>query len=511
MTKLINKFRAKNLLMVMVITMLFAACKKDPAVIKQPPPVVPPTASGTREELTKDSIFLYAKETYFWNEVLPTSAVFNARKFTDFEKELNAIKTYKGFSPSEPTKLFDKYSFIDDGSLATEIGGVSGDYGFSANFNNGDRNDLRIRYVNLGSPAASANIKRGQQIIKLNGSTQVNGNSQANLDYLNAAIFGNNASVSMTLKNLDGSTIDVAVTRGTYALNPVLFKTVFTVGAKKVGYMVFNSFTSNAKDKLDETFSEFTTAGISEIIVDLRYNGGGSVATADILTDLIAPVSANGSVMYTTYWTKTMQDGLATILKNQKFYADGRDGIRRLYSYFDVDFKPTFEAGNVEKFQKRGSANISKAYFIVTGSTASASELVINNLKPVMDVKLIGRKTYGKPVGFFALSIDKLDLYIPQFQTKNSLNFGDYFDGMPVNREDYDDLGKDFGDPTERLLANALSHSQTGNFLASKPGGDRISSTGSVPQFEIDRLNEQLNRNDFKGMVQTKLKLKLKK
>ncbi|WP_051189600.1 S41 family peptidase [Daejeonella oryzae] len=505
MIKIFKKYGYRNTLMISAFLMLFTACKKDPAPAPTP---APPVAKATRTELTKDSIFLYAKETYFWNTSLPSADVFNARSYADFDAELSKIRSYK-IDPATG-KAIDKYSFLDDGSLSSQLGGVSGDYGFSANFNNGDRSDLRIRYSYPGSPAALANVKRGQRIIKLNGSSDVNGNSEASVNFLNNAIFGNNASVSMTLRNPDGTTFDVNITRGSYSLNPILYKNVFTAGTKKVGYLVFNSFTTNASAKLDEVFTEFTTAGISEVIVDLRYNGGGSVGTADVLTNLIAPTSASGSLMYTTYWTQHMQDGLATILKNQKFYANGNDGVRRLYSYFDYDYKPTESAGNVERFQKRGAANISRAYFIVTGSTASASELVINNLRPVMDVKLIGRKTYGKPVGFFAIHIDQLDLYIPQFQTKNSQNFGDYFDGLPVDREDFDDIGKDFGDPSERLLAHALSYAQTGNFLSVKSGNDRISSIGSVSRSEVDRINERLNEHEFKGMVETKMKLKLK-
>jgi len=106
-----------------------------------------------------------------------------------------------------------------------------------------------------------------------------------------------------------------------------------------------------------------------------------------------------------------MQSGKATILKNQKFLYNGE-----VVSYFDVPFAAS---QNTEKFAKKGSLNLSRIYFLVTYNSASASELVINSLAPVMDVKLIGHPTYGKPVGFFAIHIDKYDLYIPQFQTKN--------------------------------------------------------------------------------------------
>src|SRR5690349_13896372 len=123
-----------NAAAIIIGSLLFTvACKKDPKV--KPDPVNPATA--TREELTKDSIFLYAKETYYWNDALPTYEVFKARTFSSFDAELNKIKTYK--IDQSTGKAIDKYSFLDDGSLSSELGGVSGDYGFSANFNNGDR------------------------------------------------------------------------------------------------------------------------------------------------------------------------------------------------------------------------------------------------------------------------------------------------------------------------------------------------------------------------------------
>ena len=494
---------------ILIGSLFFAtACKKEPKVAPVAP-VIPIPIASSREELTKDSIFLYAKETYYWNDALPSYDVFKPRTFSTFKSEVDKIKTFK-IDPSTG-KPIDKYSFLDDGSLSAELGGTAGDYGFSANFNNGDRNDLRVRIVYPNSPAGAQNVTRGDQIIKLNGNPNVNGNTQSNVDFLNNAIFGNNATVTMTLRKKNGTSVDVSINRGSYSLNPVLFDSTYTVGARKVGYVVYSSFTTNSKDKLVAVFAKFASAGISEVIVDLRYNGGGSVATAENLTNLIAPSSATGQIMYTTFWTKTMQDGKATILKNQKFMAEGRDGVTRLYSYFDYDYKPTEEAGNIERFKKLGTlGSLTRAYFIVSGSTASASELVINNLKPVMDVKLIGRKTYGKPVGFFALKIDKLDLYIPQFETKNSKNEGGYYDGMVVDKDDFDDIGKNFGDPTERLLANALNYAEKGSFLAVKPGADRISSVSPLVKQDVESINQELNSHDFKGMVENRLP-KLKK
>ena len=457
------------------------------------------TATANRDYLTKDSIFLYAKQTYFWNIGMPSYDNFNPRKYATGKAVVDALRAL----PSNGGK--DKYSFIDDGTVASELGGVSGDFGFSIFFNS--TNDLRIKYVYATSPAAAQGLKRGYQITKINGSTNIN-TSDAAINTIVDAVFGNAPTVSLTVLKPDGTSEDLVVTRTTYNINPILFTNTYAVGTKKVGYIVFNSFTTNSTTLLDAAFTRFANDGVSELIVDLRYNGGGSVATSEAFTNLIAPAAQNGKPMYTTYWTQTMQDGKATILGNQKFYGVGNDGVTRLYSMYDYSYKPN-DVLNFELFKKRGSLNnLSRVYFIVTSSTASASELLINNLKPVMDVKLIGKKTYGKPVGFFSIQIDKSDLYIPQFQTKNSANFGDYFDGLTVDKDIVDDVTKDFGDTSERLLAQALNYSATGNFT-SYLKDNILSSTSPLSKTQSEDLIGKMD-HEFKGMVETR-KLKLNK
>ncbi|MEJ7695037.1 S41 family peptidase [Daejeonella sp.] len=486
----------------------FSACKKDSKVI--PTPVTPPVVvAATRAELTKDSIFLYAKDTYFWNEFLPTYELFNPRQYATNQAVLDAIKR----SP-KPPGVVDKYSFLDDGSLEKELSGVSGDFGFSV-FYNGARpsDDLRVKYVSPNSPAASKGLKRGYRITKINGRTELTTAVDANISFVSNAVFGNSASVTITVEKPGGLIEEMTIARGNYSSTPIFFTQVFTVGSKKVGYIVYNSFTTNSRDALTAKFAEFTAAGVTELVIDLRYNGGGSVATAEAFTNLIAPASLNGTTMYTTFWTKKMQDGQATILKNQPLtdangklqpFTGGANG--KFATYFDIDYKP---AANTEKFAKIGGANISKVVFLVLSGTASASELLINNLKPHMDVKLVGGKTFGKPVGFFAIDIDVVDLYIPQFETKNSRNEGGYFDGMAVDFAVGDDVSKEFGDPTEKLLAAALSYSAKGTFTIAKPN-TTISSVKAMSVKEAEEMTIELDGNTFRGMSYDK-KFKLKK
>lgn len=494
---MLKKIFAQNsfLCFLVLVVGLATSCKKTN------PGESPTDTQATRDELTKDSIYLYAQQTYYWNAGMPSYSSFNPRKYGSNEAVLNAIKAL----PSTGGK--DKYSFIDDGTVASELGGVGGDYGFSIFY--AGSSDLRVKYVYDSSPAGTKGLKRGYQITKINGSTNIN-TSDASINYVVNAVFGNSSKIELTVVKPDGTSQDVTLNKANYNINPILFSKTYTVGAqKKVGYIVFNTFTTNSASLLDAAFSQFASDGISELIVDLRYNGGGSVATAEAFTNLIAPSSQNGKVMYTTYWTKTMQDGAATILQNQKFYAEGNDGKTRLYSYFDYSYKPTVAAGNQEVFAKRGTLNgLNRVYFLVLGGTASASELLINNLKPVMDVKLIGRTTYGKPVGFFSLRIDKNDLYIPQFETKNQANVGGYFDGMAVDKDVVDDVTKDFGDVSERLLAQALNYSATGAF-SSFLKDNTLSSTSGLSRAISENLNGKLDHK-FKGMVETR-KLRLNK
>ena len=204
-----------------------------------------------------------------------------------------------------------------------------------------------------------------------------------------------------------------------------------------------------------------------------------------------------------------MQDGLAKILVNQPLldangklqtFTSGANG--KWATYADINYKPTVAAGNVENFAKEGAAEFKKIYFLVLSGTASASELVINNLKAVLpnDVKLIGRQTYGKPVGFFAINIDNLDLYVPQFETRNQKNYGGFYEGLVVDKTLADDVTKDFGDEKEALLAAALAYSEKGFFSVSSKG-NTLSSISGMSVSEEKVLNQILEKNKFNGMI----------
>ncbi|TFF33578.1 S41 family peptidase [Mucilaginibacter psychrotolerans] len=513
------------ILSVMVVS---SSCKKSKTPTPDDNPDIGPSKTGTTLDLIRDSIFLYAKEAYYWNDGLPDYATFKPRTFTGtdditaLESELYALSQYKiNPNTNKPYEYYasspgvPKYSFIDDGTVSSELNGINGDFGFAPIYNT--NTDLRVRYVYPNSPADLAGIKRGYQITSINGRTALtydgDGGSGTNLNFVINA-YANSNTITMVLKKPDATNITVTLNVATYTINPVIVhKVIDQGGGKKVGYIVFNSFTSleNAQPKIDEAFAEFKSNNITDIVVDLRYNGGGYVETSDYLTRLIAPASKNGSLMYTSYYNSTLTGLTTTAARNASIL---KNQVRRdtktneLYNYTQFDYSV---AGNSEVFKKDGipyTLNLSHVFFILTGSTASASELTMNNLRPIMDVKFIGTTSYGKPVGFYDIDINKYQLYIPEFETKNSANQGGYYAGMTPGTTDYpgirdfDDVTKDFGDPTEGLLAHALNYVKTGTFTVA---GQVIQSTSNkVGAMSIDQAHDaavQLDAHKFRGML----------
>jgi carboxyl-terminal processing protease len=517
-----NNYTYLKVLMLLSIS-LFMACKKDSPAPQQPPVV----ATASRDELTKDSIFLYTKELYYWNTSLPTYEVFKPRGFSSNEAELYALTQYSSDpSTGKPYEFVNgssqpKYSFFEAvttagkvAALKADVNGTADDYGFSVNYQT--TSDLRVKYVYPNSPASLQGLTRGCRITSINGRTNLT-YSNATINFLNDAIFGTNSSIALTFVGLDNVIRTVNIASATYTENPILFTNVYTVGSKKIGYLVFNSFTNNATTALRTVFANFATQGVTELVVDLRYNGGGFVSTATDMINLAAPLNQNGNVMYTTQYNGFLQ-GLTTARRKASVLAhqpllDGDDKLQtfttgvngKFATYADLDYSAA-STDNIERFAKSGSLSLSRIYFIVTESTASASELVINSLKPVMDVKLIGETTYGKPVGFFPIRIDKVDMYVPEFETKNQAGVGGYYSGLTVDKEAFEDLTKAWGDESETLLSYALLYARTGSFVttAAKTASLKASSTvmpARLSSTELKQVASSLDQNSFKGML----------
>jgi carboxyl-terminal processing protease len=439
---------------IVVAIFLVASCKKNDLHDNlTPTPTPTPVASA---DALKDTALLYTKDIYLWYNQIPAS--FNAHNYSDYNAIMTAIRQYStepGFSAP-----VDRWSFAMKKSEWDNLSsGVSGDFGINVFFKS--EGDLRVKSVERSSPAGFAGIRRGWRITKINGSTNI---TTSNADFIVQAVW-NSPNGNFTFQKPDGSTVDINLTAATYQEHPVYLDSVYTIASKKIGYFSFNSFLGDTTELYNEfarVFNRFASQGINDLVVDLRYNGGGYVTVQQKLADWLAPSAANGQLMMKQQY-------------NDKYT----------------------EYNSADNFKKLGSLNLNRIFFIVSNSTASASELLINNLKPYMNVQLIGpSKTYGKPVGFFPVEVGDSYIFPVSFRSTNKNGEGNYFNGMDLNSQVVDGLDKDWGDINESCLQSAISYITSGVFR----------SQGGVvkAEQEVSSGNAVLDKTSFKGSVDTR-------
>lgn len=235
------------------------------------------------------------------------------------------------------------------------------------------------------------------------------------------------------------------MTKTTFGLDPVPAPWIFDLtasGGPKVGYLLLRSFIAPAETLLRQAFASFQAQGVTDVIVDLRYNGGGLLSTADILASLL------GGGLQTQIMFR--------VLNNARHAGD------------DLAYTFTPEPGSI---------TATRVAFLVTGASASASELLPHVLDPYRPVALVGHQTYGKPVGQRGFRHSQCDLivYLVSFKLVNAQLEGDYFGGLPApgfagcGIPADDDLLHDLGDPAEGQIAAALDWFATGTCPAAPP------------------------------------------
>jgi carboxyl-terminal processing protease len=398
----------------------------------------------------RDSVYAYSQDIYLWSDNLPSTAVFKPTTYPTADSVMKKVRTY---SPFVNGKYQDRWSFvIDKETWDNLVSGNSSDtgaeYGFVAD------GDLRVKLVYTQSSAGTQGVKRGWRVLKFNGVDA----TYANIDKLNTEL--NKASQLVLFQKPDGTEQTVTLTSAAYKSDYVMNPKVFLVNGNNVGYFAFDSFLGSnsgqdTKNELDKIFADFKSKNVTELVLDLRYNGGGYGTVSSYLGSLIAPASAVGKVFVSS-------------VHNSKYSK---------YNSTDL-FK-----------NLTNSLKLSRVSIIVNKGTASASEELINGLKPVMTVKLIGNTTHGKPVGYYALPV--MDSYVFPVAIKNinSVGFFDFFQGFTVDKVQSDDITHDLGDPTEACLKSALDYIKTG-VLQSSPSASRVSAELQIANDKIakDRL-----------------------
>lgn len=438
---------------------LFAGCRKDDV-----PPLEDQTDDKTlpKVEIKQASdvnkfIYQGLQDYYLWVNLVPNLTLTKYRNQDSLNVYLNKY--------TDPQVLFksllykynevDKWSFLVDNSKTIDdwIKGISETMGYDfmlSRIGSSDNLFGFVRYVIKGSPADKAGLKRGDIFLSVNDQQLTVSNYQtllfSTLSYkLGFATITNNT-ISPISKTMTMTAVIMQE-------NPIHMDTVFTFNNLKIGYLVYNGFNADFDTHLNDVFKRFKAAAIDRLILDLRYNGGGSVTSSIYLASMIYSTDKNkvfARAQYNTAFQKALVD----------YYGS---------SFVTDYFVNTIEKTDLSDATPINSLNLQQIHILVSDNTASASELLINGLRPYMKVRVIGENTSGKYTGSTTIkdwddkgNVNPSHKYAMQpivVKYANSDGVSDYVNGLTpdiVAREDIANL-LPFGDPNEKLLSYALA------------------------------------------------------
>ena len=363
-----------------------------------------------QNQFVRDVLFEY----YYWNKELPrVSPVF----FPTPEAYLEAVR----YRPLDVTYSYianraEQEAFFSDSQF---IG-----LGISTQFNG---TDMRLAQVFPDSPASEVGLLRGQRILRINGRTI----ADLSASNLLGTAFGANTegvSVALTWQTQTGEEKSATLVKRAVTIPTVSALRLYDLEGRKVAYLNFRNFVQPSFAALDTAFAQLHDAGATELVLDLRYNGGGLVAVAQRLASLIGG-------------TRTQDQLFAEFFHNDR--------------HTDLNRQLRFES------QPNG-LNLSRLIVITTRASASASELVINALRPFIPVVIVGDTTYGKSVGQYSFTFCDKVLNPVSFILRNANGESDFFTGFPPTCTAADDLDHQFGDPSESSLAESFVYLKTG-------------------------------------------------
>lgn len=430
--------RRASWLLLTGFALFLTSCKKGDDLVT---PVATVNPNGEVNNWILDNM----RELYYWNDRIPANPDTTLAPGDFFDSLL-----YKFNATTNPNG--DRFSWIEESAtqLQAQLSGESTttgmEYGLFLRSSGSDNIIAQVYYVLPGSPAQKAGLKRGDIITKVNGQLL----SRTNYQDL---LFGSSSTLSYGLASTSSGTItdtDVSrtVTPAVYQENPVFLDSTYTIGNRKVGYLVYNQFVpgannSNANEydaQIDAIFGQFKAQGVNELVLDLRYNPGGYTSSSVKLASLIGKGVNSGKLFFREEWNST----ITPIIRNDPQYGD---------SFFVQNF--------VDKANNIGGS-LNRVFVLTTDQTASASELIINGLRPYMTVKTIGTTTVGKNVGSITITDDtgkiKWGMQPIVFRSYNSLNQSDYGTGFTPNVEIEEPLNLlPLGDTKEALLGTALA------------------------------------------------------
>lgn len=406
----------------------------------------------------------YFDEAYLWRDevstVNPSLPAYSGNDaYAAMDAYFEALKSTQLTDTGKPRDRFS-FTYATDKWNALSSNGQEAGYGIEWRLaSTTPPRQIRVAYVEPGSPAERAGVMRGDELISAdNYSADVA--SDAGVDGLNAAMYPEaaNAAHSFVFSRAGSGTLTRSLTSAIITKTPVpQARVLSTPQGKRAGYLVFHDHIASAEQPLIDAMRSFQQQGVSELVLDLRYNGGGYLYLASELAYMVAGAARTAGQPFETlrYNTRRSSDNRAT-----PFYGT---------SCLLVGNRCTTE-------QPLPALNLSRVYVLAQSGTCSASEAIINGLRGVgVEVVLIGGKTCGKPYGFAAKDNCGISYFPIEFAGVNAQGFGDYADGFEPAASGTsstrfvrgcsvaDDFSRALGDTSESLLASALGHADTGS------------------------------------------------
>lgn len=450
----------KYIVLLLGVTLVFSACSDDDGIKNNPTPNPDPSADVSAQNFMWQAMNLW----YFWQGDVADLADDRFSSDAEYTAFLEANTDPQNFFYSICNKhenivgddaAIDRFSFASDDykELVSNLSGVSKSNGLEFRLSYiGNTNDVfgYVLYVWPDSDASTKDIKRGDVF------TRVDGIQLTSSNYINL-LFGDNDTYTLGMAHIENSTIiddakEVQLTKiENQVENPILVAKMLDVNGTKVAYLMYNRFLSSFDEQLNAAFAQFKAAGATELVLDMRYNPGGSVNTSRLLASMVYGTNTN-ELYIRQRWNSKIQ---------QEFSAE------QLEDYF----------ANTTGTSSINTLNLSRVFVIATGDSASASELVMNGLEPYLDVIHIGKTTRGKNEFSITLVDDPDNAFIYNSSRENRINpdnswglqplvgrnenadgFYDYTSGLMPDielAEDITDFGI-LGEMDEPLLARAL-------------------------------------------------------
>lgn len=409
-----------------------------------------------------ENMFLrsWTNELYLWYQEVPDR---NPSGFTT-ENYFGLLKTSQQ-TPSGNDK--DRFHFTYPTDVWEDLSQSGIEVGYGAQWiilAGTPPRSIVIAFVEPGSPAvaASANLSRGMEVLTADGVDVINAGSQSEVDTLNAAFFPDTVGETHTfgIRELSGATRNVTMTAAAITHEPVPVASPIDQAGVPVGYLLFNDHIATAESALIAAVNSLRAANIQDLILDLRYNGGGYLDIASELAYMIA-----GSAL-------TTGQPFEKLVFNSKYPSTNPvTGAPLTPTPFHTTTRFDVNPGAALP-----TLNLNRVYVITSANTCSASESIINSLRGVgVQVYQIGSTTCGKPYGFYPQDNCGTTYFSIQFQGLNAQNFGDYPDGFgPQNASGDssvdlsgcsvgDDFAHQLGDASERRLQAALAFRASNN------------------------------------------------